>query len=84
MGIGEDAGVIIHPHGIIEAIGSGHVILIDSRDLASSNIAELSMGEPVAIEHMILHALVSGHGFDLGARRYLVPEALEAVLANTL
>ncbi|WP_304526567.1 cyanophycinase [Halomonas sp. I5-271120] len=84
VGIGEDAGVIIHPHGIIEAIGSGHVILIDSRDLASSNIAELSMGEPVAIEHMILHALVSGHGFDLGARRYLVPEALEAVLANTL
>lgn len=84
VGISEDAGVIIHPHGILEAIGSGHVILIDSRDLASSNIAELSMGEPVAIEHMILHALVSGHGFDLGARRYLIPEALAAVLANAI
>ncbi|WP_168015174.1 cyanophycinase [Halomonas salinarum] len=82
VGIGEDAGVIFHPHGILEAIGSGHVILIDSRDLASSNIAELSMGEPVAVEHMILHALVSGHGFDLKARRYLVTDELRAALAN--
>ena len=82
VGIGEDAAVIIHPHGILEAIGSGHVILIDSRDLASSNIAELSMGEPVAVEHMILHALVSGHGFDVTARRYLAPEALAAMLAD--
>ncbi len=82
VGLGEDAGVIIHPHGILEAIGSGHVILIDSRDLASSNIAELSMGEPVAIENMVLHAMVSGHGFDVEARRYLVPHELGAILAE--
>ncbi len=82
VGLGEDAGVIIHPHGILEAIGSGHVILIDSRDLASSNIADLSMGEPVAIENMILHAMVSGHGFDVEARRYLVPHELGAILAE--
>ncbi|RBI68174.1 cyanophycinase [Vreelandella sulfidaeris] len=81
VGLGEDAAVIIHPHGIIEAIGSGHVILIDSRDLASSNIADLAMGEPVAVEHMIFHALVSGHGFDVEARRYLVPHELDAMLA---
>ncbi|QNI03938.1 cyanophycinase [Halomonas sp. SH5A2] len=82
VGLGEDAGVIIHPHGILEAIGPGHVILIDSLDLASSNIADLDMGEPVAVEHMILHALVSGHGFDVEARRYLVPDELGAALAE--
>lgn len=80
VGLGEDAGVIIHPHGILEAIGPGHVILIDSRDLASSNIADLTMGEPVAVEHMILHALVSGHGFDVEARRYLAADELKATL----
>ena len=80
VGLGEDAGVIIHPHGILEAIGPGHVILIDSRDLASSNIADLSMGAPVAIENMILHAMVSGHGYDIEARRYLVAEELDALL----
>ncbi|MCG6658796.1 cyanophycinase [Halomonas campisalis] len=82
VGLGEDAGVIIHPHGILEAIGPGHVIIIDSRDLASSNIAELAMGEPVAVENMILHAMVSGHGFDVEARRYLVADELSAILAE--
>lgn len=83
VGLGEDAGVIIHPHGILEAIGPGHVILIDSRDLASSNIADLPMGEPVAVEHMILHAMVSGHGFDIEARRYLAPHELGVILAES-
>ncbi len=78
VGLGEDAAVIIHPNRVLEAIGTGHVILVDSRDLASSNIAELSMGEAVAIEHLILHALVSGHGFDIEERRYLAPDTLAA------
>jgi len=80
VGIGEDAAVIIHQNQILEAIGPGHVILIDSRDLASSNIADLGMGEAVAIENMILHAMVSGHGFDIEARRYLAPSELKALL----
>ncbi|OJA04343.1 cyanophycinase [Halomonas sp. QHL1] len=82
VGIGEDAAVIIHPSRILEAIGPGHVIIIDSRDLASSNIAELAMGEPVAVENMILHAMVSGHGYDIDARRYLVVDELNALLAE--
>ncbi|RUR28673.1 cyanophycinase [Vreelandella andesensis] len=83
VGLGEDAGVIIHPHGILEAIGPGHVILIDSRDLASSNIADLAMGEPVAVEYMILHAMVSGHGFDVENRCYLVPDELDALIEES-
>lgn len=82
VGLGEDAGVIVHPSRILEAIGPGHVIIIDSRDLARSNIAELSIGEPVSIENMILHAMVSGHGFDIDARRYLVAEELNTLLAG--
>ncbi|WP_121173867.1 cyanophycinase [Kushneria sinocarnis] len=82
VGIGEDAGVIIHPNRVLEAIGPGHVVLIDSRELAHTNIAELSMGEAVSIEHMILHALVSGHGFDIDARRYLDADALATCLAE--
>ncbi|SHF68399.1 cyanophycinase [Modicisalibacter ilicicola DSM 19980] len=83
VGLGEDAGVIVHPNRVLEAIGPGHVIIIDSRDLASSNIADLSMGEPIAIENMILHAMVSGHGFDIEARRYLVADALDALLEES-
>ncbi|MGC3874616.1 cyanophycinase [Halomonas sp. GXIMD04776] len=82
VGLGEDAGVIVHPNRVLEAIGPKHVIIIDSRNLARSNIADLSMGEPVAVENMILHAMVSGHGFDIEARRYLVADELKALLAD--
>lgn len=78
VGIGEDAGVIIHPDRVLEAIGPGHVILVDSRDLARSNVAELSMGGAVAIEHVIMHALISGHGFDIDARTYLESDEVTA------
>ncbi|NIR60056.1 MAG: cyanophycinase, partial [Gammaproteobacteria bacterium] len=63
IGLGEDAGVIIHQGGILEAIGPGHVIVVDSRNLESSNVAEISDGEPVAVEHVIMHALISGYGY---------------------
>ena len=76
IGLGEDAAVVFHPNQIIEAVGSGHVILVDSRDLARSNVAELSTGGAVAIENVVMHALVDGHGFDIDRRRYLSAEEL--------
>lgn len=83
VGLGEDAAVIIHPNRVLEAVGPGHVILIDSRDLASSNVAELAMGEAVAIENMVMHALIAGHGYDVDERRYLGPDALKAKIEET-
>ncbi len=76
VGLAEDAAVVIHPNRILEAVGSGHVILVDSRDVMSSNITEQEEGEPVAVENMIFHALIDGHGFDVDARRYLAPAEL--------
>jgi len=78
VGLGEDAAVIVHPNGMLEAAGPGHVILIDSRDLALSNVAELSIGGAVAISNVVMHALISGHGFDVGARNYLTPAEVKA------
>lgn len=80
VGLGEDAGVIIHRNRVLEAIGSGHVIIVDTRDLARSNVAELAMGAAVAIENVVMHALISGHGFDIDARQYLDPDELRASL----
>jgi cyanophycinase len=83
VGLGEDAAVIIHPNRVLEAVGSGHVILVDSRDLASSNVADLAIGEPVAIENVIMHALISGHGYDVDNRRYLEPEAVREMVGES-
>ncbi len=76
VGLGEDAGVIIHGNRILEAIGPGHVILVDNRGLASTNVAEISNGDPVALENVVMHALISGHGFVIDERKYLNPQAL--------
>ena len=78
VGLGEDAAVIIHPNRLLEALGSGHVILIDSRGLASSNVADLEMDQPIAIENLIMHALIRGHGYDIDRRTYLSPDHLRS------
>jgi cyanophycinase len=87
VGLGEDAGVIVHHGQILEAIGPGHVIVVDSRGLKSSNVAEISEGEPVAVEHVVMHALISGCGYDIRKRRYLkeneLATALDVDLENT-
>lgn len=82
VGLGEDAGVIIHTNRVLEAIGPGHVIIVDSREVAGSNVADVSNGDPVAIEHVIMHALINGHGYDIDARRYLVPGDLQACVGE--
>jgi cyanophycinase len=78
VGLGEDAAVIVHPDRTLEALGSGHVILIDSRGVASSNVADMEMGDPIAIENIIMHALIRGHGYDIDARTYLSPDVLRS------
>jgi cyanophycinase len=76
VGLGEDAGVIFHAGGVLEAIGGGHVVIVDSRSLAGSNVADIEDGAPVAVEHMIMHALIDGHGYAIDDRCYLGPQTL--------
>lgn len=82
VGLGEDAAVIVHPHRVLEAIGPGHVIIVDSWELASSNVADVETGEPVAVEHVVMHALIGGHGYEIDRRNYLDSEALETIIRN--
>jgi cyanophycinase len=80
IGIGEDAAVIVHDGRVLEAMGSGHVIVVDCTELNSSNVAELSDGEPVAVSHVVMHALTSGFGYDLQNRRFLRQHDLNSYL----
>ena len=82
IGLGEDAGAIIHTNRVLEAIGPGHVIIVDSRHLGNSNVADASNGDPVTIENVIMHALISGYGYAIDERRYLDPAALRASLGE--
>lgn len=80
LGIGEDAGVIVHPNRILEAIGPGHVIIVDSTQLASSNVTESRVDDPLTLENIIMHAIISGYGFDVKRRQYLKPNELQKLI----
>lgn len=82
VGIGEDAGVIVHDGVLLEAIGTGHVIVVDSSHLGSSNVSELNDGEPVAVEHVVMHALTSGYGYHVRERRFIQPDELSTLTAG--
>ena len=71
VGIGEDAAVVIHPGPVLEAVGPGLVIVVDSSQLRHTNVVDLEVGEPVAVEHVILHALTSGYGYDVKRRAFI-------------
>lgn len=71
VGIGEDAAVVIHPGPVLEAVGPGLVIVVDSSQLRHTNVVDLEVGEPVAVEHVIMHALASGYGYDVKRRAFI-------------
>ncbi|KAF0676643.1 cyanophycinase [Profundibacterium mesophilum] len=77
VGIGEDAAVLFDKNTIL-AFGPGHVILVDSSDVTSSNVFELDDGEAVSVLNVRMHALVDGYGYSLSDRRVLGPEELKA------
>jgi cyanophycinase len=79
IGLGEDAGVIFHRNQIIEVIGPGHVVVVDSSKVTGSNVWELSDGEAVSVENVIMHALTSGYGYDVKNRETLQPSEVDQI-----
>lgn len=78
VGLGEDAAVLFSDDKLL-AFGPGHVILVDSSNITSSNVFELDVGEAVSVHNVTMHALVEGFGYSLSDRRVLGPEELGAL-----
>ena len=65
IGLGEDTGLFISDGHIMEAIGSGMVILVDGRQMADTNLTDVEMGQPVSIKNMVVHVMCDGDVYDL-------------------
>jgi cyanophycinase len=74
IGLGEDTGVMISSNNHLEAIGSGLVIIVDGHGIRHSNIADLSEGQPISIENLVVHVLTKGNAYKLDQRKFLVEE----------
>jgi len=65
IGLGEDTGLLITNNNEMEAIGSGLVILVDGREVKDTNLTEVSLGQPISINHLVTHVLSMHDTFDL-------------------
>jgi len=78
IGLGEDTGMLI-TGSMMEAIGSGLVIIVDGHDIKHSNIADIPDGNPISIENLKVHFCEKGNGYDLTERRF-IPEVAEGAV----
>ncbi|WP_338378715.1 cyanophycinase [uncultured Flavobacterium sp.] len=65
IGLGEDTGLLITNNNEMEAIGSGLVILVDGREVKDTNLTEVSLGQPISINHLVTHVMSMHDTFDL-------------------
>lgn len=72
IGLGEDTGLYISNGNIMEAIGSGMVILVDGRNMADTNLTDVDMGQPVSIKNMTVHVMCDGDIYDLTAHKLTI------------
>jgi cyanophycinase len=72
IGLGEDTGLLITDGHIMEAIGSGLIILVDGTHMRHTNITDVEMGEPVSIENLIVHVMSIHDHFDLKTKKLII------------
>lgn len=71
IGLGEDTGMLIRDGNVMEAIGSGLVMIIDGHDIMHSNIADIPDGNPISVENIKVHFCEKGNGFLLSERKFI-------------
>ena len=77
VGLSEDSAALFE-NDKLYAFGAGHVILVDSSEITSSNVFELDDGEAVSLYNVKIHALVDGDVYSIVDRHVLKPEPIHA------
>jgi cyanophycinase len=77
IGLGEDAGLLITEGSMMEAIGSGLIILVDGKNMVETNIYDVELGSPVSIENMRLHVMSIYDKYDLQQHRLLIKKVVK-------
>lgn len=84
VGLGEDTGLLITDGNKMEAIGSGLVIIVDGRYINDTNITDIELGEPISIEHLIVHVMAMGSLYDLESHTLKVHKVAKEPLKNAI
>jgi cyanophycinase len=65
IGLGEDTGLLITQGNIMEAIGSGLIIIVDGKTVKNSNITDVELGQPISIDNLTVHVMSMHDRYDL-------------------
>lgn len=84
VGLGEDTGLLITGGNKMEAIGSGLVIIVDGRYINDTNITDIELGQPISIEHLIVHVMAMGSLYDLENHKLKVHKVIKEPLKNVI
>ena len=79
IGLGEDTGMLITGGRLMEAVGSGLVMIVDGHDIMHSNIADIPDGNPISIENLKVHFCEKGNGYNV-IDRVFIPEVREGAV----
>lgn len=71
IGLGEDTGMLIREGNIMEAVGSGLVMIIDGHGIKHNNIADIPDGSPISVENLQVHICQKGNGYLLRERKFV-------------
>jgi cyanophycinase len=77
IGLGEDAGLLITEGTMMEAIGSGLIILVDGISLVETNIYDVELGSPVSIENLKLHVMSIYDKYDLHQHKLYIKKVVK-------
>ena len=69
IGLGEDTGLLITQGEILEAIGSGLIIVVDGSTIKYTNMALINEGELISIENLSVHVMVPGDSLLLSQKK---------------
>ncbi|MDN3550649.1 cyanophycinase [Mucilaginibacter aquaedulcis] len=72
IGLGEDSGLLISEGSMMEAIGSGLIILVDGRNIVATNIYDVELGSPVSIDSLKVHVMSIFDTYDLAQHRLII------------
>lgn len=83
IGLGEDTGLLITDGKNMEAIGSGLVILVDGRFINDTNLTEVDLGEPISIDHLVVHVMAKGSLYDLERQKLTLHKPVRVVATKS-
>lgn len=77
IGLGEDAGLLITEGYMMEAIGSGLVMLVDGKNIVETNVYDVEIGDPVSIENLKVHVMSIFDKYDLQQHRMIIKKVVK-------